>query len=212
VKIPQVAGKIIPEAVYSEADYQRKIFTPMYQAIASHDPEGILCHEFLNARGAIARFDRGAIEIRVLDIQETPLADLACAQLIVSVIKALTESREAELQQQMNWEVDPLAAIFQDVIRYGEQAVISDPEYLSLFGLGPGKIQVRELWQHLAMGCADKAHWDSDFETPLQTILEEGPLARRIEKAMAGDYRHEHLKEVYSRLCNCLAKHQMFVA
>jgi gamma-glutamyl:cysteine ligase YbdK (ATP-grasp superfamily) len=212
VKIPQVAGRIIPEGVYSEADYQKKIFAPMYQAIASHDPEGILAHEFLNARGAIARFDRGAIEIRVLDIQETPVADLACAQLIVSVIKALCESKGDELQQQMNWEVNPLAAIFQDVIKYGDQAVISDPEYLRLFGLGPEKIQAIELWQHIATGCADKAQWDNDFEKPLQTILEKGPLARRIERAVAGDYRHDHLKEVYSKLCDCLAKHQMFVA
>ncbi|TKB09254.1 glutamate-cysteine ligase family protein [Desulforhopalus sp. IMCC35007] len=211
-KIPQVAGKIIPEGVYSETDYQKIIFSPMYQAIASHDPEGILAHEFLNARGAIARFDRGAIEIRVLDIQETPLADLACAQLIVSVIKALCESEGDELQQQMNWEVDPLAAIFQDVIKYGDQAVISDPEYLRLFGLGPEKIQAIELWQHLAAGCADKAQWDHDFLKPLQTIFEKGSLARRIERAVAGDYRHDHLKEVYSKLCDCLAKQQMFVA
>jgi hypothetical protein len=29
-------------------------------------------HHFANSRGAIARFDRGAIEIRVIDIQECP--------------------------------------------------------------------------------------------------------------------------------------------
>ena len=34
--------------------------------LAPHDPEGVLRHEWVNARGAIARFDRMAIEIRVL--------------------------------------------------------------------------------------------------------------------------------------------------
>jgi hypothetical protein len=32
----------------------------------------VLRHEWVNARGAIARFDRSAIEIRVLDVAECP--------------------------------------------------------------------------------------------------------------------------------------------
>ncbi len=210
-RIPQVAGKIIPEDVFSQADYQKKIFTPMYEAISSYDPEGILTHEFLNARGAIARFDRGSIEIRVLDIQETPVADLATAQLIISAIKTLTEIGLTELQQHMRWQVEPLAAIFQDVIRKGDQAVISDPAYLELFGLGAEKIRAIDIWQHLATRCKDRSDWDTSFEKPLTTILNDGPLARRINTAVAGDYRRDHLKEIYSQLCECLATHQMFV-
>ena len=45
----------------------------IYRDLAPHDPEGVLRHEWVNARGAIARFDRMAIEIRVLDVQETPV-------------------------------------------------------------------------------------------------------------------------------------------
>jgi len=211
LKIPEVAGKIIPEIVFSQADYQEKIFKPMYQAISKYDQEGILAHEFLNSRGAIARFDRGAIEIRVLDIQETPMADLATAQLIVSTVKALMETGQAGLQQHMSWNVEPLARIFKDVIKDGDQAIISDPEYLALFGLGPEHIRAIELWQYLAMNVKDRKQWDSGFEKPLWTILHDGPLARRIEKAVAGDYRRDNLKEVYSRLCDCLTTHQMFV-
>jgi gamma-glutamyl:cysteine ligase YbdK (ATP-grasp superfamily) len=210
-KIPQVAGKIIPEGVYSHAEYQNKIFKPMYQAISSFDPEGILTHEFLNSRGAIARFDRGAIEIRVLDIQETPVADLATAQLIISAVKEVTDLGPEEMCTQMNCEVDLLAGIFQDVIKDGDEAVISDPCYLALLGLGPEKIRAMEIWQHLATKCRDRAQWDTAFEATLQTIFAEGPLARRIEKGVAGDFRRDHLKEVYSNLCDCLSTHQMFV-
>jgi glutamate---cysteine ligase / carboxylate-amine ligase len=39
-------------------------------------PDGVLNPLFLNSRGAIARFDRNAIEIRTIDIQECPAADL----------------------------------------------------------------------------------------------------------------------------------------
>ncbi len=209
-KIPQVAGKIIPEAVYSHAEYQDKIFKPMYQAISGHDPEGILTHEFLNSRGAIARFDRGAIEIRVLDIQETPLADLATAQLIISAVKELTAQGPEELHTQKKCDIDLLAEIFQGVIKDGDQAVISDPGYLALLGLGPESIRALEIWQHLASRCRDRTDWDSAFETPLQTIFAEGPLARRIIKGVAGDLRRDHVKEVYSQLCDCLSTQQMF--
>ncbi|WP_136810121.1 carboxylate-amine ligase [Desulfosediminicola flagellatus] len=210
-RVPQVSGKIIPEGVFSHAEYENRIFRPMYEAISSLDPENILAHEFLNARGAIARFDRGAIEIRVLDIQETPVADLATTQLIISAVKLLTEKGEADRKSQMKWDVDPLSTIFQDVIKYGDQAVISDSAYLSLLGLGSEKMGVMEVWQHLAMSCTDKNQWDSAFNKPLEIIFNHGPLARRIEKTVAGDYRKEHLKGVYSRLCDCLSTHQMFL-
>ena len=45
--------------------------------------------EWLNARGAIARFGRGTIEIRVLDVQECPQADLAICAAVVEVLQAL---------------------------------------------------------------------------------------------------------------------------
>src|SRR5258706_15402909 len=93
-KIPSIAGSVIPEPVFTHADYQREILERAYRDIAPYDPEGVLQHEFLNARGAIARFDRDAIEIRVLDIQECPKADLAIAAAIVAVLRSLVERAE----------------------------------------------------------------------------------------------------------------------
>ncbi len=85
--IPSVTGRVIPEAVYTRADYDRTIFQTMYRDIASRDPQGILQHEWLNARGAIARFDRQTIEIRVLDVQECPLADVSICAAIIGVLR-----------------------------------------------------------------------------------------------------------------------------
>ena len=59
----------------------------MFADIAPYDPAGVLQHEFLNSRGAIARFDRSAIEIRVLDVQECPQADTAIAALMAAVLE-----------------------------------------------------------------------------------------------------------------------------
>ena len=72
-RVPSVAGQVIPEPVCSRDDYEREILRPhLSRSSRRYDPEGVLRHEWLNARGAIARFDRNTIEIRVLDVQECP--------------------------------------------------------------------------------------------------------------------------------------------
>jgi methanogenic corrinoid protein MtbC1 len=54
-----MAGLVIPEPVYTRADYDSGILERLYEQMAHLDPEGLLRHEFANARGAIARFERG---------------------------------------------------------------------------------------------------------------------------------------------------------
>src|SRR5690606_17468614 len=78
-EIPQMTGKVIPEQVFKKEDYYNRIFRPINEAIKPFDKENILDHHFVNSRGAIARFDRNAIEIRVIDLQESPRADVAIA-------------------------------------------------------------------------------------------------------------------------------------
>src|SRR5690348_7729339 len=73
----------------STGEYQERVLEPMYRDLEPHDPEGVWRHESLNARGAIARLERSSVEIRVLDMQETPKMDVAYAALIVEVLKLL---------------------------------------------------------------------------------------------------------------------------
>ena len=87
-------------------------------------PPGCLQHEWLNARGAIARFDRNTIEIRVLDIQECPAADLAICGLAVGCAARSSTSGSVGLAEQQQWPAERLAAILVAAIREGEQAVV----------------------------------------------------------------------------------------
>ena len=87
--IPSITGYVIPETVGSYQSYQEQVLQPMYQDIAPRDPRGVLRHEWLNSRGAIARFDRHAIEIRVADAQECPLADVAIAAAVSAAVESL---------------------------------------------------------------------------------------------------------------------------
>jgi glutamate---cysteine ligase / carboxylate-amine ligase len=235
-KIPQVAGVIVPEPVFHPDDYQQQIFQPMYQAIAPYDPDGILQYPFLNARGAIARFDRGSIEIRVIDTQEQPAADLAIAAIVVETLQQLTAETWTPFQAQCQLPTEGLAAVFRAGLRAGEQAMIEDAEYLRQFGWSNGPCTLQALWRHLVDSSAqptsrlsglgdDSQSTPAADRQPLERILQQGPLARRIlaatssvdgeENAELGDVDAvvpERLRAVYRQLATCLADGHSFPA
>jgi hypothetical protein len=174
----------------------------------SQHPQGVLQCEWLNSRGAIARFARSAIEIRVLDVQECPRADLAVASLVVAVVQALTEERWSALAGQQRWTVPPLERILLTAIRQGEDAVIDDPDYLELFGFAGGSCRAGELWRSLAEAVLPP---ESEHRPALEIIFEKGTLARRLLAALGADPGTERLREIYGRLCDCLEDGEMFL-
>jgi carboxylate-amine ligase len=210
--IASIAGEVIPDPVSSRAEYEKAILAPMYRDIAQFDPHGILRHEWLNSRGAIPRFDRNAIEIRIVDTQECPQADLAVAAATVAVIRRLYDDASVTppLQQQIG--TDALASIFLACIRDAEQAMVDDTRYLELMGFPGRRCTAQELWHHLIgeMQQADRyatALWGE----PLQIILQHGPLARRILQAVDRDESITHLQAIYRQLCDCLHSGRMYL-
>ena len=212
-KIPSITGHVIPEPVFGAEEYARQILEPMYRDIAPWDPEGVLQDEWLNARGAIARFDRNAIEIRLLDVQECPHADVAIAALIVGVVRALVEERWCDFATQAGLQTEPLARVLQSTIACGETAVIADGELLRALGIGATKCSAGEVWQTLAEAFLN-SHPDhaSIWAEPLSVILRQGCLARRILRILGKEPTRERLKEVYSELCRCLPQNKMLVS
>ncbi len=87
IRIPSISGGVVPEVYRSHAEYKAEVFDVIANDLRTLDPEGILEPEWTNARGVIARFDRGSIEIRVGDVQECPDQDLAIIQLVVHLVK-----------------------------------------------------------------------------------------------------------------------------
>lgn len=212
LRIPSLIGRVIPEMVKSRAEYEARILAPMYRDIAPFDPEGVLQHEWLNARGAIARFDRSAIEVRVIDLQECPQADLAIAAATIAVVKAFYEARWATLPAQQAIGTAVLAQILSACIRDAEQAVIDDAGYLRLLGFPGRRCEARELWRHLiGMTLQGGSDYGDFWQEPLRVILEHGPLARRILRAVGPESSRARLEAVYRELCNCLDEGRMFV-
>lgn len=207
-RIPSLTGAIIPEPVYTQQQYEATILQKNYRDIAPHDPDHILQDEWLNSRGAIARFQRSAIEIRLLDIQECPAADLAIVTAIVGVLRALVAERWTDVREQQALPVQPLASILHGTIRDAEQSIIADPAYLRLFGMDKQKISAGELWQ----GLIEQTVAGTDAARPcLDAILQHGPLARRLVQAAGNSPSQTRLRELYGRLRACLASGAMFL-
>jgi len=208
-RVPSAIGRVIPDTVSSRAEYEERILAPLYRDIAALDTDCVMQHEWLNARGAIPRFDRNAIEIRVTDIQECPQADLAIAAIVSAVVQSLYDGKWATLAMQQATVTDVLVKLLHACIRDADQAVIDDADYLKLLGFPDRQCKAGELWHHFVETTSLKhsAYWHE----PLRVMLERGPLARRILRAVGQDCSQTRLHEVYAKLCDCLATGQMFV-
>ncbi len=209
--IPAITGKVIPETVTDRADYEQRILAPMYVQIQDYDPAGVLRHEWLNSRGAIARFDRDAIEVRLVDTQECVQADVAIAAATTAVVKTLYSETCSTLWQQQAVPTDALSELFLACTQTAEEAVVDNAQLLDVLGLKPRRCRAREVWRHLieAAGGGNR-NCDEWWRSRIDVILDRGTLARRILRAIDGDFDPERLREVYRRLCQCLDLGQVF--
>ena len=209
-RVPAVMGAVIPEAVFSIDEYHARILEPLYRDIAPLDPKGVLRGDFLNARGAIPRFTRSTIEIRVLDTQECPAADFALADVVVSALKGLVEERWSTYEEQKAWATSELATIFNATIENAGRAKVPD-EYARLFGVyAPSWIPARVIWRRLAMSSLPTMDFDPDWEKSLAVLVDQSSLARRILAAVDGDCRPTNIRRVYGLLADCLEKNEPF--
>ena len=207
IKIPSIAGNVIPERAFSKKEYEDIIFKRIYKDIEPYDDDDILKHEWLNSRGAIARFDRNTFEIRIIDIQECPTADLAITFLIVETLKKLISGIWSTTDKQKEWDEVKLAAIFLKVIKHGETYLIDDEEYLKLFGCEI-KSTVSDLWKSI-LNSVDFG--DSKLLESINIILNEGSLSTRILRSINNNFTKENISDTYHKLARCLNTNSMFV-
>ncbi|HSC86831.1 MAG TPA: glutamate-cysteine ligase family protein [Polyangiaceae bacterium] len=205
-RVPSVSGRVIPERVFDRKSYEDELLAGIYRDLAPHDPDGVLAEEWVNARGAIARFERGAIEIRLLDIQERPAADLSIVRLVTALVRALAEGQLGSQADQRALTEANLEPHLIRCVRDGSRAELDDPDYLRVLGLS-GARSARELWGALAerLLTADDPAWPW-----IRDYLEHGTLAERIVAAAGPSPSRERLHETYARLADCLADGRAF--
>ena len=210
--VPEIVGRMIPERVHSRAEYEARILSPMYRRVEPLDPDGVLRHEWLNARAAIARFDRSAIEIRLCDTQECPRADVAVAAAVTAAARALYEERWSSYAEQDAVPDDTLHALLRASMREADRAALPDDHaYRAVLGLTRDDRTIGDAWARMVARCtSDIAALDPDATGPLGLILTQGPLARRLCAAFGSCTGREVLRDVYRRLCACLETGTLF--
>lgn len=208
-KIPSVSGLVVPEPAFTREQYEREILGRIYADLAPHDPEGVLRHEWANARGAIARFDRGAIEIRVVDAQECTSADLAVVAAIAAVVKALAMGPLAHRDPTEDPDTPSLARVLEGTTTYAEQAGVDHPGLRGILGLGSAEETAGDIWRTLLERYPPEDP-GGEFTPALENILTRGPLARRLVGAIGADPAREVLSGAYGRLCDCLRDNEVF--
>lgn len=202
-RVPMMVGLVVPEPVYTRAAYEVEVLGRLYEQMAPLDPEGLLRQEFANARGGMARFDRGAIEIRVMDIQECPAADLRLVRLICDTVRALAEDRWCGQPALRELGTDSLHEVLLDCTRLAEDAVVRNAELLAVFGLPAGSIRVGDLWRTLAAELRPS-------DTELAMHLELGTLSTRIRRSLGGSSDLDSIRNVYRELADCLQDGRVF--
>ncbi|MCA9629986.1 MAG: glutamate--cysteine ligase, partial [Myxococcales bacterium] len=204
--IRSVTGRVIPEAVFDEAGYRERILAPIAADLVAHGADDVLEPEWVNARGAIARFVRDSIEIRVLDLQECPAQDLAVASLVVELVRALVGERWSTYREQQSWQAPALEEIFLACSERGSEAYLDYPDYLELFGLQSPAMTARRVWGRLA----EALPLAPEVAPGVELLIERGSLAERIVGRLRAGTNRAVLGDVYLELCECLREGRAF--
>jgi glutamate---cysteine ligase / carboxylate-amine ligase len=201
-RVPAVAGGLIPEVVRTRRAYEGELLAGIYRDLAPLDPEGTLRHEWVNARGPLPGSSGEPSRSGSSMPRRRPL-DLAVLRLVVTAVRRLAEAALAEggrgatgaggaggtggaLERPAT---DELRALLAETTRVGERAALAGPraprsrrEALApaLDLLGVATLRPRdagELWAAVAeVGGVEGAG--------VRTLLEQGPLARRLLRAL----------------------------
>ncbi len=206
-RIPSISGDIIPDFIRSEEEYHREILKPMYRDISPFDPEGILQHEWLNSRAAIAKFEYMAVEIRIIDTQECVNADIAIAQAIHAILKSWCESGNQYYLEKI-CPTKQLRAIYDKTVKSGLDVYIDDSEVLAQWQLPKNAMTARDAWTLLIERVSPEL--DQTSQLVLEHILRHGNLSERILHACGSHVDKESITQVYRQLGGCLLQNQQF--
>jgi glutathione synthase/RimK-type ligase-like ATP-grasp enzyme/gamma-glutamyl:cysteine ligase YbdK (ATP-grasp superfamily) len=207
-RIPESCGELVPEYVESFGEYRKKILAPMYRALDRLPDTGAIRHEFFNTRGAILRFARRAMEVRVLDTQECVKMDVAIAVFVRSALRHLTARVAAGRVELPDHAL--LVEDFRACIRDGSAARVRAP-HLDVDRDGDGASDARTVLRHLLAGARRTVRRDeAPYLDLVARMIETGTLSERIRAEMApfaeadDETFTEAARRIYIELIDCL--------
>lgn len=209
LKLKSSMGLVIPEPCYTQKDYEQVIFKPIEEELKLLDTSGVLQSKFLNARGAIARFERGSIEIRVLDISECPKVDLAICAFIQEILKLLVFEEMLTFNEQAKIETAILRKQLDEVVSKGSLAsLVNNPAYEKIIE-GNSTNLAFDILQIFFERI--KNNLSSNQANVIKFIFEHGNLSRRIIKRLSPAPEKSDIILVYKELQECLQENKLFL-
>ncbi len=199
-EVPSVAGDVIPEYIPSFNRYKEEVVGKYSNDLAKVGAgKALLFKEWVNSRGIIFRFDRRALEIRVIDEQECIKSDVAISCLIRAALRGMMEQQTELLPH------DILVSDFNSIVADGSKAIVLHPA-------GKTASEVCSYFLKLASNYATED--EKRYLDFVKKRIEEGNLSESIRervsrRAQKTDFL-EATRDVYSTLINCLADNQPF--
>jgi gamma-glutamyl:cysteine ligase YbdK (ATP-grasp superfamily) len=200
-EVPSVSGDIVPEYTASFNRYKEEVISKYSHDLAMAGAgKTLLFKEWVNSRGVIFRFDRRAIEIRVMDEQECIKSDVAVSCFIRAALRGMLEQQTELLSH------DILVSDFNSIISDGLNAMVLHPS---------GKTAREVCWHFFRLASNNATEQEKPYLWIIKRRIEHGNLSEVIRKRVSRRAQKtnyvEAVRDVYSTLINCLTDNQPFI-
>jgi gamma-glutamyl:cysteine ligase YbdK (ATP-grasp superfamily) len=199
-EVPTITGDVVPEYVSSFEMYKDKVIGQYSRDLTKAGADSsLLFKEWVNSRGVIFRFDRKALEVRVMDEQECIKSDVALSCYVRAALRGLLACKQELLPHAL------LVGDFNTIVAKGLDARVQHPQ-------GPTARQVCRHFYDVAWANAEEE--EKKFLPLVKSRIDNGSLseiirAHVIRKAQRTDFK-EATASVYSTLIKCLAANQPY--
>jgi carboxylate-amine ligase len=120
------------------------------------------------------------------------------------------ESRFVPLAELKAIATEPLAALFVATVKDGERTTVDHVPLLRALGWEGPPVAASELWAALVARVWPDAVAPRRFRDPIATILQRGPLSRRIRERLGDAPDRARIDDVWHELAACLVEDRAF--
>jgi len=114
-------------------------------------------------------------------------------------------------EHQKKWSEKNLKKILLTTIQNGGCTIITDREYLQLFGIQTTTCSATDLWKHIYTNILSGDQSLHYYNEEISLILEKGTLSERIIQSLNNNYSHENMTTVYKKLIHSLKENKQYV-
>jgi gamma-glutamyl:cysteine ligase YbdK (ATP-grasp superfamily) len=199
-EVPSVTGDVIPEYAVSFGQYQERVINKYSRDLAVRGVDRLLLgKDWVNSRGVIFRFDRKALEIRVMDEQECVRSDVALSCFIRALLRGLMNG-DTELSPH-----EVLTSDFNSTISDGLEAKVKSAY---------GKTARQVLLSYLRTAFQNATDEEKKYLPIVQRRIEQGSLSEIVRKKVEAKSQKMEFKEaivdVYLKLAESLIDDQPY--